>query len=267
VRVHGERRIRVRGDRVDLEQAGSVTEAKLSYKEAYGGTIGSRAEGRGRFGRRANEAIENAPDAYPRNPVGRGYAFGPAVAALDGALAPSQEDPGDPIHAHRLVRRDHSDWVGAPVPGGFGPIDMTWFPRAHLLMPFALDRGTSAYEERLGALRNDDFGRPVFPPDPRILSCAAPGLGVARLTGRETLRLEGMRWGRGTATLPLGASALAVRLVFPGAGGYDLETRMATVHVDADAERITIVWGAFQPTALPYPAEQIEKIRIEVRSP
>ncbi len=267
VRVHGPRRARVRDGRVTFEGEGPLSEARLSYAEAYGGTIQLREDAlRPRFG--ARRVAGATASSYARNPIGRGFALAGDTAALDGALAPSQEDPEDPITPDRLVRRDEADWVGAPTPGGFGPIDLHWYPRVQHVVPKRLvPDGARPREIDLGVIDEAEDPERRLGPDARALSAAAPGLTLPRVRDREVLRLSGMRWGRGEVAIPLDLSCPRVRLTFPGAGDYDLVTRLGTVHVDADAEVVTLVWTAFQPTTMPYPDDQLEGVRIATLAP
>jgi hypothetical protein len=236
VRVHGERHIHASATGVAFEPAAPIREARLSYTNAYGGRIvPPRAR---RFQR-----SEVARDAfvYPRNPVGRGFALAANRADLDGALAPSQEDPADPITPERLVRRDEGDWRDAPIPASFGAVSLAWYPRAEHVLPA---RGAAS-------------------PDIRALSAASPGLGAPSLAAVERLELRGMRWGKGTLELALPLAPPRARLTFPGAGSYDLETRLGGVTIDADAETVTLVFCAFQPTAMPYAGPALEEVRLD----
>ncbi|MEX2366461.1 MAG: DUF2169 domain-containing protein [Pseudohongiellaceae bacterium] len=80
-----------------------ITELPIRYEYAYGGR---------------NEKQEN--DAYPANPVGRGY-LGEGLKKTDvsGAPLPQVDHPRNPIKKPS----------GKPAPQGFGPIPSHWRPR------------------------------------------------------------------------------------------------------------------------------------------
>lgn len=238
IRVHAERRISVSRGAIQFDYAGSLGETTLSFAQAYGGTL-PVAEKRRRWGRERGDAHGGA---YPRNPAGRGFTTREQLPSLDGTIAPSQEDPDDPVTPDRLVRAGTEDWISAPVPASFGPVDFGWFPRSHFLMD-----GVSAG------------------PDPRWLSSASPGLALPRLSGVHGFTLEGFRWGGGAVHLEVDATAPRVVLGFPSAGSYPVELRLATVSIDADRESVSLVWGGFQPTALPYPEDQVAEVAVQIR--
>lgn len=235
VRVFGERRIRADDRGIRFEEVEPLREAKLSFVNAYGGTLPLERKRRRGFGATDDEA----PPFDPRNPVGRGFVLGDRVALLDGALAPSQEDPSDPIKPERVIRKvQEDDWDRGPAPASFGPIDWSWQPRVdHLL------------RERQG-------------PDPKVLSCAPPGLAFPHLEGRVEAQLTGFRWGRGEVRLGLDLRAPRARLDFPGAGAFEVRCHLATLLFDTDEESVTEVWGGFQPTAMPYPEDQLQDVKL-----
>lgn len=252
VRVHAERRVRVRGGGVTFERIGELREATLDYENAYGGAIGGQKRRRLGFGRDRINDIDPSYYSYPRNPVGRGFALLDNALAMDDALAPSQEDPDDAVSPERLLRRTPLDWQTAPSPGGFGPIHMAWFPRAHWLIPFTKELvATDLREVRVGAMSFEDTQRPTLSMDARVLSCAATGLGVPLLEPGQRVQLSGFRWGNGAVDIALD-QAPRIRFRFPSAGEYRHIGALKTVLIDADEERVTLVWGAFQPTACLY---------------
>lgn len=266
VRVHGERRIRVRGGDVQYEAVAPIREAPLTFRAAYGGSFGGDPRPRRpRFG--AANVFEPDPNrwSYPRNPAGIGFVTRDHVQSLDGALAPSQEDPEDPATADRLVVATPQDWARAPVPGGLGPLPMSCFPRAHWLVPFSADLdGTSLREIALGAMARGDTDRKFGPVDARVLSCAVPGL-AAVLDGSEPIHLRGFRWAPRSLSLGENARAPHARFHFVGGGTFDPPVTLKTVHIRVDQEEVTLLWGAFQPTARAYGPDDLEGVRVELK--
>jgi hypothetical protein len=262
VRVHAERRVSVSRGTVHIDYADSLRETTLSYVQAYGGAL-PVAESRRSWGRSRGEEVGVS---YPRNPAGRGFTTRDRLSSLDGALAPSQEDPDDPVTPDRLVRAGAEDWISAPVPASFGPVGYDWFPRSHFLMPGLSAQDLARPREiGLGLLRAEDIGDGATSPDPRWLSSASPGLALPPLSGVHGFTLEGFRWGGGAVHLEIDATAPRVGLRFPSAGSYPVELKLATVAIDADRETVSLVWGGFQATSLPYPEDQLADVGLEIR--
>lgn len=268
VRVHGERRIRVRGDKLQYEQVSPLREERLSYAQAYGGAIGGTPPAhkrRGKFG--ASQRYEPDPSywSYPRNPAGRGFALQDNKQSLDDSLAPSQEDPSDPASTDRLLRRAPLDWQTAPIPGGMGPIALAWFPRAHWLVPFGEElRGQPLPELAAHALDAHDIERRFGTIDARALQCARPNLVTKGLAGNVPISLQGFRWGAGEARFSVDVTPPKARLSFTNAGSFDVMPSLKTLTIDADEETVTLLWVGFQPTAIPYRNDQLNDIRVDL---
>lgn len=98
LRVHGERVFYKSALRLKLGPAAPFERAPITYERAYGG-------------KSADGSIVDW-----RNPVGRGVHR--SAAELDGAPAPSVEDPANPIEG-----------AGKSVPVGLGAIATWWLPR------------------------------------------------------------------------------------------------------------------------------------------
>jgi len=269
IRVHGERRLRLRGGRMQFERVAPFCgERLLSYADAYGGVLGARSRSRrGAFGAGNNDELDPNFHIYPRNPVGRGFITRELADAADGSLAPSQELEDDLVDPSRLLRMSPDDWTAAPLPGHFGPIAPSWFPRVQWLVPFSRAAlGPHLAEMSLCGLTEADCARGVNTVDARVLSSAAPGLAVPSLAGRVPVELVGFRWGNGVARFGVDVTPPRTRLAFPGAGFYEVEQRLKTFAIDADAEEVSLVWAGFQPTAMRYRDEDTADIQVEVRS-
>lgn len=101
LRVHGERVFYKSTLRLKIGPGAPFERAAITYERAYGG-------------KSSDGSIVDW-----RNPVGRGVHR--SSAELDGALAPSVEDPAHPIEG-----------AGKAAPVGFGAIAVWWLPRRDL---------------------------------------------------------------------------------------------------------------------------------------
>jgi hypothetical protein len=210
--VHGERRYRADG--LTLTEPAPFVSAPIRYEHAYGGSD-------------SGDSTPGRRGAYPRNPVGCGYAIDPRTRA--GALAHTIEYPvGDPA-----VRG----------PAGFGPIAAHWSPR----------------RERAGTF--DDAWhtaqRPLLPLD------YDPGFALAApedqqlpdyLVGAERVELLGM-----SPEGALGFTLPSLALLFSTRIGLNLEQRRArlvSVSVEPEERRL----GLLYKSALRVPARDVERL-------
>lgn len=133
VQVWGERAIVWRQGRPRFGEPKPFSDMPLTWDLAYGG-IDWRVAVPGLAGMSAEERHQAAlrttfdhPGMYPRNPFGRGYIVEPG--AVEGLVAPSLEDPADPLTEDRLVVGDATQWWRQPLPAGLGWTSPVSFPR------------------------------------------------------------------------------------------------------------------------------------------
>jgi hypothetical protein len=152
LRVHGLRVWQANGS--GLSAPRPFVEQEIRYDAAWGGL---------------DLSDPMRPVGDMRNPVGNGWVRD--VAALTHQMAPSIEDPAEPIRS--VATR--------PAPAGLGPIGPHWSPRRE-------HAGT--YDE---AWQRDQAPLPPSDLDPRHHQCASPGL-VADppLQGGEPVQLENL---------------------------------------------------------------------------
>lgn len=137
LRVHGERVFYQGALGLKISPGAPFERAAITYERAYGGTS------------RDGLTIDW------RNPVGRGVHR--SASELDGAPAPSVEDPAHPL-----------DGARAAVPVGFGAIAMWWLPRRDLA-----GTADAAWQAARMPLPPLDF-------DPRFYQVAHPSLQMER---------------------------------------------------------------------------------------
>ena len=242
----------------------------LSWEHAYGGRdifAEEKLRPKKRGWSRGEEEYAGAI-AYPRNPLGRGFFLDLERDRLEGAPAPSLEDPVDPVTPDRLLARDALDWPDRPAAACYELVDRWTFPRVAFWLG-AL-RGPSIrplYEVRHGALREVDLqDRPLGgPPDPRAYSCAPVGLSGARLCGKERVSLRGLHPQQELLELELPAERPRLLLEPPGCGAMELPPLLQTVLLEPDQERVTMTWSGTLEVAAPYSEEMCREMRRAVQ--
>ncbi|XXY51489.1 DUF2169 domain-containing protein [Sorangium sp. So ce269] len=208
--------LRVVGDRLWVRNAGAVvatrpmpfTRVPLSYERAFGGWDRSHPDP-------AYHTFE------PRNPVGTGFRA-PGSRFEEGVQLPNIEDPAEPIQ----------QWGQVAPPAGVGFLSPDWQPRAA--------RGGTydeAWTRDRMPLLPKDFDRGFF-------NAASPGLvAPAYLAGDEPVLVENASpRGRLSFRLP-GVRAPGCRVELAH-GDAAPELRLDTVVVDADADRVRLLWRA-----------------------
>lgn len=205
------RTLRVVGDRVWVRRSGGdvisdpapFLRMPLVWERAFGGTV----------------AVDGAPRAEARNPVGTGYWEG--TPPPDPLRLPNLEDPAHPVQSTAL----------GPPPACFAPVAEHWMPRrAHA--------GTydEAWQRERAPYLPTDF-------DPRFFQLALPEQVVpGYLTGGELVDAAGVTpGGRLRFELP----RLGVEVTFVVDGAPTVRTaHLDTVLVQPDNRRVLLTWRA-----------------------
>lgn len=213
-----EKSARVTGDRcwqpglfgMKVSEARPFERIPLVYERAFGGW----------------DRSAEAPDLHerePRNPVGVGF-LARRNKATPGAPLPNLEDPAHPM-------KSPGD---RPSPVGFGFLCADWQPRSAYAGTYD-DAWSKSRAPRLPT----DFDR-------RFFNAASPGLVVAGyLRGDEDVIALGVTpEGRWEFALP-GIHAPRCLVALRTGSDRELEARLDTVVVDADARRLTLIWRCF----------------------
>lgn len=253
-------RLRVTGDRRCGYRPGAAPAVSdpepfetmpLGYDRAYGGVDPGVDFPPPADGAEALGMLMTAPGAYPRNPVGRGFAVGNHPAHIDGLALPNVERADQPLRPDRIVCPDMRQWPRQPLPAGLGWVDPGWFPRCVFggaLPMFAAPPDVA--EVGLGVLPADFATR--FGPGPqgprldyRLFNGASLGLVVPSLRGDEAIVTAGLcPEGSLSLRLPGDRPRVLIRLA-----GRALETqlRVQTVGVLTDERLVYLVWRASAP--------------------
>ena len=275
VRVWGDRRIRAEaGGRWSFSAPEPFTAKPIGMDDAYGGRDVYAERTQPRAPSALSVALRPAPDdlpivlAYPRNGSGRGYYIDVDPERAIGQRAPNLEDPADPASADRLFRRDAHDWLGAPSASSYGPIDPATFPRAAFLLPLTFEGLPGPIPEVVaGSISAEDMRRPrdlKAPPDRRLFSCAAPGLGIRRLEGGERVTLLHLHPAHERLEFDLPREAPTMQIEPPNAGTHALRPLLQTVLIEPDEDLLTLTWVGRMDVAAPFPAAMLEQLRHRV---
>lgn len=212
---------------------------------------------------------------YARNPAGRGYVVHPSRKAFDEVLLPNLELPHDLLTPARLRSGDPDRWPAQPVPAGFDWCEQSWFPRfAFAGMGVSFDAPLSDFVEvRTGylsaaqvahdPLASDDAATAAF--DDRIYNGASPWLIVPSLRGDERFTLTHLHRSAHRLEFQLPGERPQVIVDVPGLGPTELDAALKTVIVEPDLARVSAVWGARLPLALPLTEAQESSLRYAIR--
>lgn len=185
------------------------TAMPITYGRAYGGSSEVRGE----------------PYAHPANPVGCGYAGPRGEANLYGQPVPNIEQPGDPV-AH--IGGDYRPW-------SFGPIGRSWQPR----LPLA---GTydDYWKDEIFPLLPGDF-------DDGYFQCTPPDQQIDHPRGGEEVRLLNLHPTRPHIHFRLPALDMPMAVLDRKRRLTLLEPVVDSVVLDAETERLIVVWRAQYP--------------------
>jgi hypothetical protein len=284
LRVFGDRRVVWRGEGL----APSFTDPEpfvvmpLTYDRAYGGRdVWSEAAHPDEVMAWLRPYAGDVPAEelsrynYARNPAGRGYVVHPSRRAFDEVLLPNLELPHDLLTPERLCSGDPDRWAAQPVPAGFDWCEQSWFPRfAFAGMGVAFDGPLSEFVEvRTGyltaaqvahdPLASDDAATAAF--DDRIYNGASPWLIVPSLRGDERFTLTHLHRTVPRLEFQLSGERPQVIVDVPGLGPTELDASLKTVIVEPDHARVSAVWGARLPLALPLTEAQESSLRYAIR--
>ncbi|MBL8300004.1 MAG: DUF2169 domain-containing protein [Rhodanobacteraceae bacterium] len=185
------------------------TSMPITYGRAFGGSC----------------EVHGRVEAHLHNPVGRGYAGAHNNAPLRGQPLPNVEQPGVPV-----TRSDDSH-----RPWSFGPIGRSWQPRVEFAGTY-----DEQWQEDIFPLLPADF-------DDRFFQSAPSDQQIPFPIGGEDVRLLNLhsRYPQMYFQLP----PLDLPMVVLGFDRrvHKLEPVVDSVIVDAEAERLVVVWRAQHP--------------------
>lgn len=283
IRVIGDRRVEWRGEgnAPTFTPPTPFTRMPLTYDRAYGGRD---ARGEATHPDEVLAWFQPYTDVsreelsrynYSRNPAGRGYVVHPDRKAFDELMLPNLELAHDLVTPDRLCVGDPDRWPVQPVPAGFDWCEQSWFPRfAFLGAGVAHTVSASDFVEvRSGYLTADHVMRdPIMGEDPitenfddRIFNGASPWLILPTLTGSERVVLTNVHRTHARLEFELPGERPQVLVDVPGRGPTELAAALATVLIEPDEDRVSLVWGARVAIDLQLTEAQEESLRYAVR--
>lgn len=213
------------------------TTMELRYERAYGGTD--------------VYSDPKVPYAYPRNPLGRGFAVHNTAQSVDNLPLPNLEDPHATITPASLCLEAYDAWEGRPRPVGLGWFPRRWLPRALYagIMP-----GDRAFEQELRRTyaqvlptdqREPYLKHGIQDMDFRFFNGASDGFVVPYLQGGETVITEQLSpAGRVQFQLPQGWPRLGLDI---GGGVQEPEVVLQTVMIRMEEGQLDLVWRGAVP--------------------
>jgi hypothetical protein len=110
-------------------------------------------------------------------------------------------------------------------------------------------------------MQDRDFLAPV---DARFYNCAPSGLRSARLLGNERVSMWNLHRAAELVEVDLPGIAPVVLIEPPGCAVRRLDSSLATVLIEPEADQITLTWAAAMETADVYPQAQLQSMRYAV---
>jgi uncharacterized protein DUF2169 len=265
-RAFGPRRVtRGAGGRLRFSPPDAVEKISLGWESAYGGVdLATRAEiGDPMEAELAEAGCPADPRfglfAYPRNPAGRGYVIEGSAAALDACQLPLIEDARSVLTPDTLIREDFVRWPTGPIVAGFGWLCHAYFPRSATLgaAPLVYDGGhikpTDFYEVQTDELP-EACVLPQKPLKDRLsvsaAQCAAIGMRVGGVRPGDRVDLRGLHPRQPTWAFHIPEETPRMAIRYEGERAIELpRPKIRTVHIEPDADRLTLVWVSELPVA------------------
>lgn len=255
ISVFGERYARFKNGNVWIEKGESFTEIPVSYENAYGGIDHSTPVENADSPQMQMLLTVDHPGLYPRNPFGKGY----CVVSDDKSEVelPHLEDPDDLLTIERLVVGDPRRWYLQPLPWCFDWVHPICFPRCVFLTQntdawFPVDSDRLLTEVQRGyvaaGFRAAMKDRALEDgPNSFFFQDASFGMIFKDLETSERVIVRGMHPDGKTLKFALPSVQVKFGIEIDGRR-EDVPTRVHSVVVYPDQEKICIVYGAYQKT-------------------
>lgn len=281
VLVIGDRRAKAHGGAAVAFTDPVVFESMpLTYARAYGGhdAVADRTHPEELTVELSEEAGESTEaygmNTYPRNRTGRGYVIYPDDEAIERALLPNVERPGDLLTPERMIIGTDQEWPRAPIPAGFDYLGQENFPRSafmglcaeHDVAALDFEEVESGYLP--GSLTSGTLVEKLGNPHSlRFFRGASPWLQLPEFTGGEVIHLTHMHPTRPRLSIPVPREAPEMFLEVFGTSRVELTPKPRRIVIEPDKERMTVVWVGTRPIDRVPSAVYIERSRHAVRWP
>ncbi len=276
IQVFGDRKMEItRAKRLRFTEPEPFESIDLTYWNAYGGVDPTIVRPEPATIIELIDAVtyEERPGVYPRNPVGTGYVVAEDEKLVDGCPLPNLEDPTNLLTPEMIVLRKPEIWWRQPLPQSFGWFHQGWYPRATFagLVPFfpPPDHLDDFPEVRLGLVPKGQSQRLKEAPieewiDFRLINGASPGLIMPYLNGDEKISLVGM-YPNGDRHFALPGEQPQILIRF-AKEILKVETRLHTVYIDKEEDKLFLVWrgSARTPRMLPDKLPTLEDLMYDM---
>lgn len=276
VAVVGDRQLQVHANgQRRFSPAGSAEQIPLTWQRAYGGTDHASMKAKSLPMIDFFEQTVDAEDArevlftYPRNPHGVGYVITAKQRTAEPQALPNFEEPSQLLTSDNIERGDLLRWPTGPVVAGMGWLGYDFFPRgAQLGLPFCFYDGDAIKPHHFFEVAGGWLKPSAVSPDTmfqerldvRVAQSAALGMRASEIQPGALIELCHLhpREKRWRFRLPAHPPRVAFRL--PGTRAAELTTRIRTLHLEPDLNRVTVVWvGETQP-GLPVMVNALEQV-------
>jgi hypothetical protein len=159
--------------------------------------------------------------------------------------------------------------MAAPIAGGLGWLQHSWYPRLVRFAGPVVEHDQSALpRESLLADGDDLIDMPPRDAErifPRALQGAAPGLAVTRLRGGETIVLSNLHRDHQKLQVKLLKRRPKVKITPPGLSALKPDATLQTVRIDTQTLRVSLTWCAAVPIMAQVDDTFLERTALDVK--
>ena len=277
IRVHGDRQLDWHRGQAHFTDASAFDAMPIRYDRAYGGFSASVDTSPGELSTQV--MAEASPDErwdaatrqyYPRNPAGCGYVAQMTHEAIEGLKVPNLEFPFDIITPQRMAIGSADHWMQAPLPAAFDWVDPSWFPRiAYLGL-------TPEYKLPDEGVREVNHGwatpnllehRSVLElhVHPTFQHGASPCLIRKQLKPSTQIRLKNLFPNHPERIIQLTSKTPKVQIKLSPNQTLETVSRLASVVVQPDDDRVVELWSARATVNRPYGSNELENMTWNVQ--
>lgn len=235
IRVFGDRKVVVQGVGIAFSAPEPFESVRLDYSRAYGG--------------KDSKSLTGVEYAYPRNPIGRGFAIDPEPEDLQGMALPNLEDPAKLLTPANLLLGKYENWPKWPEPCAFGYVPRNAAPRLQQSGLSKPDQVDAEADRRMRLQDMPEVGVPgqSEPPtpmplmNPEFFNGAPPGLKLPYLKGDETVKLRYLDPDHPAFEFRLNGEIPRMGLDV-GEGRVELPATLQTIEIYKATNQYTAVW-------------------------
>lgn len=231
------------------------TTMDIRFENAYGGIDTASHEAR--------------EFAYPRNPIGKGFALKGKKDCIEGLELPNLEDPEFLINPDMIVMDKMIYWEQYPTPQSFGWYGKSWFPRASFAGVMPAD--TVIYEKirevSMGYVPRDHIESfkklKMKIMDFRFFNGATPGMTLPYMKGDECIKLLNLdpEYPELRFQLPNEKPHMSIDI---GDGVNDLDVVLHTFMIFKEQNKVCLTWRGAMPYGGPEQFQFFKDLNVSV---